>query len=227
MMPASAATIKAMSPSAPQPAAAPAALYTPEQASPVIVRLGEWAFRQRSWLPVPLGLAVVAFRSGQVAGPWPVAIGVGLVLIGELMRFWAVRHIGTISRTRTSTRQGPLITSGPFRIVRNPLYLGNWMIWSGLVLVSRLVWMLPIAWAVFALQYGTMVIWEEARLRSKFGRQYDRYALDVPRWVPVRPNDLAPLQPRHPWQSVAFSERGTIMAIMVVASLLAVKALIG
>ena len=158
---------------------------------------------------------------------WPVAAGVALVAVGELLRFWAVRHIGTISRTRTSTRQGPLITSGPFRIVRNPLYLGNWMIWTGLVLASRLVWMLPIAWAVFALQYGTMVIWEETRLRSMFGRQYERYALGVPRWVPSRPNDLAPPQPRYPWHAVAFSERGTIMAITVVASLLAVKALIG
>ena len=216
-----------MSPSAPQPAASPAAIYTPEQAPPLLVRLGAWAFRQRSWLPVPLGLAVVVLRSGEVDAAWPLASGVGLVVVGELMRLWAVRHIGTISRTRTSTRQGPLIMSGPFRMVRNPLYLGNWMIWTGLVLASRLVWMLPITWAVFALQYGTMVIWEEARLRSMFGRQYDRYALDVPRWLPARPNDLAPPQPRHPWRAVAFSERGTIMAITLVGSLLALKALIG
>ena len=216
-----------MSPSAPQPTAAPAALYTPEQTASVIVRLGAWAFRQRSWLPVPLGLAVVGLRTGEMQGPVPLAAGVALVVVGEFMRFWAVRHIGTISRTRTSTRQGPLITSGPFRIVRNPLYLGNWMIWTGLVFASRLLWMLPIAWAVFALQYGTMVIWEEARLRSMFGRQYDRYALDVPRWVPSRPNDLAPLQTRHPWRAVAFSERGTIAAIVLVASLLAIKALVG
>src|SRR5262245_55295474 len=168
-----------MAPSAPQSAAASAALYTPEQTPPLLVRFGAWSFRQRSWLPVPLGLAVVAFRTGEARSVWPVAMGVALIVVGELMRLWAVRHIGTISRTRTSTRQGPLITSGPFRLVRNPLYLGNWMIWTGLVMISRLLWMLPIAWAVFALQYGTMVIWEEARLRSKFGRQYDRYALDV------------------------------------------------
>ena len=190
------------------------------------MRFGAWTFRQRSWLPVPLGAAVVMFRTGQVDGLWPIAVGLAFVGIGELLRFWAVRHIGTISRTRTSTRQGPLIMSGPFRLVRNPLYLGNWMIWSGLVLVSRLVWMLPVAWAVFALQYGTMVIWEEERLRTKFGRQYDRYASDVPRWVPTRPNDLAPLQTRHPWRLVAFSERGTILAITLVVCLLAVKALI-
>ena len=191
-----------------------------------MVRIGAWAFRQRSWLPVPLGLAVVWLKTGEVDGAWPVAIGSAMVIVGELLRLWAVRHIGTISRTRTSTRQGPLITSGPFRLVRNPLYLGNWMIWSGLVVASRLVWMLPITWAVFALQYGTMVIWEEARLRSMFGRQYDRYALDVSRWVPGRPNELAPLRSRHPWRDVAFSERGTLMAITLVASLLVVKALL-
>jgi protein-S-isoprenylcysteine O-methyltransferase Ste14 len=218
---------KEMSPSAPQPAAAPAAIYTPEQTPPFLVRLGAWTFRQRSWLPVPLGLAVVTLRTGSVEGLWPIVTGVALILVGELLRLWAVRHIGTISRTRTSTRQGPLITSGPFRMVRNPLYLGNWMIWTGLVIASRLIWMLPFAWTVFALQYGTMVIWEESRLRSMFGRQYDRYALDVPRWVPGRPNELAPLPTRHPWRAVAFSERGTVMAIMVVASLLALKALIG
>jgi len=192
-----------------------------------LVRLGAWAFRQRSWLPVPLGLAVVVLRTGEVDGPWPVAIGAGLVVVGELLRAWAVRHIGTISRTRTSTRQGPLIMSGPFRVVRNPLYLGNWMIWSGLVVASRLLWMLPIAWAVFALQYGTMVIWEETRLRSMFGRQYERYARGVSRWVPGRPGDLAPLPTRHPWSDVVFSERGTVMAITLVASLLAVKSLLG
>jgi len=191
-----------------------------------LVRIGAWAFRQRSWLPVPLGLAVITLKTGEVEGPLPVAIGIACVVIGELLRAWAVRHIGTISRTRTSTRQGPLITSGPFRIVRNPLYLGNWMIWSGLVIASRLVWMLPITWAVFALQYGTMVIWEETRLRSMFGRQYDRYARGVSRWVPGRPTDLAPLPSKHPWRDVAFSERGSVMAIALVVSLLAVKSLL-
>jgi protein-S-isoprenylcysteine O-methyltransferase Ste14 len=216
-----------MSPSAPQPAASPAALYTTtEPAVPFLARVGAWTFRQRSWLPVPLGLAVVTVRSGQVSGAWVVALGAAIVLIGELLRLWAVRHIGTISRTRTSTRLGPLITSGPFRIVRNPLYLGNWLIWSGLVVASGLLWMLPVAWAVFALQYGTMVIWEETRLRAMFGRQYDRYARDVARWVPGRPNELAPLRPPYPWQEVVYSERGTLLAVALVATLLVIKALL-
>jgi hypothetical protein len=112
---------------------------------------------------------------------------------GRVDAFWAVRHIGTISRTRTSTRQGPLIMSGPFRMVRNPLYLGNWMIWTGLVLASRLCGCCRSRGRCFALQYGTMVIWEEARLRSKFGASTIATALDVPRWVPAaqRPCSLS------------------------------------
>ena len=52
---------------------------------------------------------------------------------GELLRFWAVRHIGVISRTR-SDRLGPLVETGPFALIRNPLYLGNIALWVGFTL---------------------------------------------------------------------------------------------
>lgn len=219
-----------MSPPATEQTAPSAALYSArEQASgPLLVRFGAWAFRQRSWLPVPLGLAVLLTRTGEAQGPWPIVVGVGLALVGECLRFWAVRHIGTISRTRTSTRIGPLVTTGPFQVVRNPLYLGNWLMWTGLVVASRLLWMLPFAWAVFALQYGTMVQWEESRLRQGFGAQYERYASRVARWVPL-PRSAAAARggSPHPWGDVAFSERGTLIAMGVVAVLLTLKTLAG
>jgi protein-S-isoprenylcysteine O-methyltransferase Ste14 len=43
---------------------------------------------------------------------------------GELIRLWGVHHIGAISRTR-SQRLGPLVATGPFALIRNPLYVGN------------------------------------------------------------------------------------------------------
>ena len=49
----------------------------------------------------------------------------------------AVHHIGVISRTR-SDRLGPLVASGPFALVRNPLYLGNIALWVGFALTARL-----------------------------------------------------------------------------------------
>ncbi len=90
--------VGAMSPSAPQPTAAPAALYTPEQTAPVLVRLGAWAFRQRSWLPVPLGLsrrgcAPAKCRPGAARGRRGPRGG------GRVHAVLGGAHIGTISRT--------------------------------------------------------------------------------------------------------------------------------
>jgi hypothetical protein len=111
------------------------------------------------------------------------------------MRLWAVRHIGTISAHAHVHAPGPAHHVGAVPHGAQSALPRQLDDLDRPGLASRLVWMLPIAWAVFALQYGTMVIWEEARLRSMFGRQYDRYARDVPRWLPWRPNDLAPPPP--------------------------------
>jgi protein-S-isoprenylcysteine O-methyltransferase Ste14 len=173
---------------------------------------------------VPLGLAVVLTTVGEASGIWPVVTGSMLVAAGVLLRAAGVHHIGSISRTRTA-RLGPaLITSGPFRFVRNPLYLGNWCIWTGLVLASRLVWMLPVAWTVFALQYGTIVRWEETRLRATFGPAYERYRRSVPRWIPSWSTGATVQQASHSWWEVAHSERSTAIAIGAVVLALLLKA---
>jgi protein-S-isoprenylcysteine O-methyltransferase Ste14 len=208
-----------------QPVVAPGALYEARaDRLPFGVRAGAWAFCNRSWLPVPLALAVVLTTVGEVDGPWPVSIGILLIAAGVLLRAAGVHHIGSISRTRT-TRLGPaLITSGPFRFVRNPLYLGNWCIWTGLVFVSRLLWMLPVAWTMFALQYGTIVMWEEMRLRASFGPAYERYTASVPRWFPSWSSGASVQRASHSWWEVAHSERGTAIAIGAVVLALLLKA---
>jgi protein-S-isoprenylcysteine O-methyltransferase Ste14 len=206
-----------------QPVATPSPLFSARaEQLPFAVRAGAWAFRNRSWLPVPLALAVVLTTVGEVRGPWSPILGGVLVLAGMLLRAAGVHHIGSISRTRSDTRLGPaLITSGPFRFVRNPLYLGNWCIWTGLVFASRLVWMLPIAWTMFALQYGTIVMWEETRLRATFGQAYERYTQTVSRWMPSWSNGQYVQRAAHSWWEVVHSERGTAVAVGAILLLLA------
>ena len=70
---------------------------------------------------------------------------------GELLRLWAVHHIGVISRTR-SDRLGPLVSTGPFALVRNPLYLGNIALWVGFAISAQLVWLAPIFIIVLGLR---------------------------------------------------------------------------
>src|SRR5262245_43981034 len=197
--------------------------HADSQNVPRLQQLGGWAFRQRSWLPVPLALVLVFVSWSASGSSWVAWAGGVLVAAGLGVRMWGVRHIGTISRTR-ATRQGPLITSGPYAIVRNPLYVGNAAMWTGFVLLARLLWMLPIAWLVFAVEYGAIAAWEEARLRVHYGREYDAYASVVGRWIPTlnRWTTSAPAE-RHPWREVAFSERGTLIAAAVMTALLLVK----
>jgi len=185
---------------------------------------GAWLFRYRSVLPVPLALVLILVRKGELRSAWLVVIGVLAVCLGQVLRLWAVRHIGTISRTRT-TRYGPLMTGGPYAIVRNPLYVGNWLLWTGFAFWSRLLWMVPIAWAIFFAQYRAIAAWEASFIRSKYPDTYDDYARQVRPWMPRWParSALAPVSPLHPWREVFFSERGTLIAVVLMAILLSVK----
>jgi protein-S-isoprenylcysteine O-methyltransferase Ste14 len=185
---------------------------------------GAWLFRYRSFLPVPLALMLLLIRTGEVDGRTLIAAGVLLVVAGQSLRLWAVRHIGTISRTRT-TRYGPLMTAGPYAIVRNPLYVGNWLLWTGFAVWSRLLWMLPIAWMVFFVQYRAIAKWEAAFIRSKYLTAYDEYARQVRAWMPRWPPRaaLVAVTPLHPWREVFFSERGTLLAVALMSLLLTIK----
>jgi protein-S-isoprenylcysteine O-methyltransferase Ste14 len=142
-----------------------------------------------------------------------------LTAAGEALRLWAVHHIGVISRTR-SGRLGPLIDSGPFAVVRNPLYIGNILLWVGFTLTARLVWLAPFVALLLALEYHAIVRWEEQLLESRYGSEYRKYAARVPRWLP-RLHEAHEAGDRHkpdgaPTFSLAetlFSERGTLLAI--------------
>jgi protein-S-isoprenylcysteine O-methyltransferase Ste14 len=179
----------------------------------MLTRVGGWLFRNRTVIPLPIALALIVIppASSSVRLVW---LGLAVVLIGEVLRLSAVRHIGTVSRTRTD-RLGPLVASGPFGWVRNPLYIGNIALWVGLALVARLPWLtLPIA-VLLALEYHAIVRWEEGLLTERLGRPYREYLTAVPRWLPRPPRTSAtPLPPAFSWADTLFSERGTLIAIV-------------
>jgi protein-S-isoprenylcysteine O-methyltransferase Ste14 len=187
-------------------------------------RLGAWAFSQRSWTPVPLALILILVRWKWIREPWVLALGLLVVLAGLGIRYWAVSYIGTISRTRTA-RFGPLMSAGPFALVRNPLYVGNFLIWIGFAIASGLLWIVPVAWALFALQYSAIVRFEEAALVQHFGGSYESYLREVARWTLDigRFSVALSTRGRHGWREVCFSERGTLIAAGIMTVLLLVK----
>jgi protein-S-isoprenylcysteine O-methyltransferase Ste14 len=145
-----------------------------------------------------------------------------LVVAGELVRLWSVRHIGVISRTR-SERLGPLVATGPFAIVRNPLYLGNGALWVGFALLAGMPWMVPIVICTLALEYHAIVRWEEQMLEARWGEPYRRYLAKVPRWIPRPTLRKIDDRPVGSWKDTLFSERGTLLAIAAGTLLLWIK----
>lgn len=179
-----------------------------------LLDLGGWFFRNRGWLPVPLGLLLL------VPEPAPRLAGFGLLLAGEGLRLWAVGHIGRRSRTRGEA-VGELVREGPYARVRNPLYVGNLLIWAGF---GVLAW--PAALLIVPLlgaYYGVMVRWEEQRLLASIGAPYAEYLASVPRWVPLG----APRPGRWDGREALRSERGTFLVLTILGGALAARCYLG
>jgi protein-S-isoprenylcysteine O-methyltransferase Ste14 len=198
--------------------------------NPAPAAFGGWLFRHRTAIPLPVALAIVVLRPADAAGSRAlVATGVAITLAGELIRLWGVHHIGAISRTR-SERLGPLVASGPFAIVRNPLYVGNIALWIGFAITARLVWLAPVILVLLAFEYHAIVRWEEQLLESRLGDGYRAYAARVNRWLPAfnrRERGIDPVNrdsSAYSWRETLYSERGTLIAIATGYLLLWIKA---
>ena len=103
-----------------------------QQLPDLVTRVGGWLFRKRTSIPLPIvaALLLIPPTAAGARADWLPLAGVPVVLLGEWIRMWGVHHIGSVSRTRTE-RLGPLIDHGPFAMVRNPLYIGNILLWLG------------------------------------------------------------------------------------------------
>jgi len=113
-----------------------------------------------------------------------------------------------------------LVTYGIFRWVRNPLYVGNFFIWMGFVVISGVMWFLPVAVVIFAVEYTLIVSYEEGVLESIFGQEYLDYKRTTSRWC--RAAETARTGP-HDWTEAWKSETSTFMQYVALAAVFALK----
>ncbi len=99
-------------------------------------------------------------------------------VLGEVVRFWSS---GTLYKVET------LATTGPFALVRNPLYLGSTIIAIGFCFANRNPVFIATFGAVLVLVYIRTIRREERLLREAFGEEFDDYCKRVPRMVPYKP----------------------------------------
>ena len=183
-------------------------------------RAGAWLFRNRGWLPVPFVLIPLFTPARQTLQGW--IAGGALILVGEALRLVGVAAAGTVTRRRSRNVQR-LVTYGIFAWMRNPLYVGNLLIWLGFVIGSGVLWFLPIALVLFAIEYSLIVRYEEGVLESIFGPEYESYKERTSRWVP-RPPRVSASGP-HDWREAWRSEISTFAQYLALGAAFWIKAM--
>ncbi|MGE5807386.1 MAG: methyltransferase family protein [Ignavibacteria bacterium] len=140
-------------------------------------------FKYRSYTPVPFLLIMILYENANI---WSLIVGFCIAVSGELIRLWGVSWAGSETRTTVEVGGSFLIVSGPFAHVRNPLYLGNILIYTGLGVMSFAVFpFLQIAGLLFFyFQYRMIIKEEEKYLQSTFGAAFEDYKRNVPRFIP-------------------------------------------
>jgi protein-S-isoprenylcysteine O-methyltransferase Ste14 len=135
------------------------------------------------WIVATVGLEWLVRTEALLPGWAPVAAKV-LILPGSVLFVWSViscrRHDATLEHTRETTS---LVTTGPFRITRNPIYLAMLLMLAGFGLHAGSVWALALTLPLAVVIHRKTVIPEERYLERKFGRDYLEYRSSVRRWV--------------------------------------------
>jgi len=159
--------------------------------------LGNRLFRWRSYLPLFMGAlflaALLSYRHPEAAprpGRWW-QLGCLLVSLAGLgIRFYTVGFAprGTSGRNTRGQVAEVLSTSGMYSAVRNPLYLGNFIIWLGLALFINIWWVILIVILAFTLFYERIIFAEEKFLREKFGEDFLNWAAMTPAIMPQLKN---------------------------------------
>lgn len=192
------------------------------------VRDGDRLFRWRSYFPL---LLVPVLLAGLMVTPPPWSSQatervwkVGSVLIalsGLAFRIWAVgcAPSGTSERSTANPRASQLRTTGPYSMVRHPLYIANGQMAFGLSLFPG-VWYLPIILVLATfLYYERIAAREEAFLSERFGPAFDAWAARVPALVPSRAH-YEPATTPFSWRKVLRHEFHGLMVIAAGACVL-------
>ena len=149
----------------------------------------------RLWPPVAIGvpllagwLATLAWGDPVELGGWRIPLGWALVGVFVGWNGWA---LWLFARHATGLLPGQvtraMIETGPFRLSRNPLYVGLLGLYVAVALLAPTFWGLVLFPAAVVLVLWGAILPEERFLRARFGAPYDEYARRVPRWLgPVR-----------------------------------------
>lgn len=158
----------------------------------VIVFLGFWAPWVGGWnfgwqtttlVWLSFELSSTGLASFSAAMPIVIVLGALAAFLGAVLRVWGAAYLGYSTVHHGDMQAGAVMADGPFRYLRNPLYLGGWFMMLAVCLL-----MTP-SGALFTIVLMTifflrLILGEEAFLAKQLGRPYADYLRAVPRLIP-------------------------------------------
>ncbi len=125
------------------------------------------------WIPIPVNVSPRGASLLRI-------FGLGLFLVGTLLVHWARRTLGRMWGISTSREvklfpDHQLVKTGPYKLIRHPMYSGWWLTVLGAILIYR-VWILVLLFAFSVLVFARRARLEERVLSERFGAEWEAYA---------------------------------------------------
>jgi len=192
-----------------------------------IIFIGFWApwiqlFGVGSRIPLLEWLALELSRTGllrfTIATPVVIAFGSLIAALGAVLRIWGSAWLGHGIVINSNMQAATLMADGPYRYVRNPLYLGLICMIAAMALImpasGALVVLIAVPLFMLALIHG-----EEAFLTGQIGEPYRAYLCAVPRLFPRLRTPLAASGNKPHWMQALLSEINPIGVFLTIAVL--------
>lgn len=131
------------------------------------------------------GLALDVFWPSRIFGaPFGVGLGAVVVVLGAALLAWAAATFrGAGTPVQTSRPTATLVTDGPYRFSRNPIYVALSLVHAGIALLTDSAWALVLLAPALAIVRLGVVAREETYLAHRFGDTYAAYRARVRRWL--------------------------------------------
>lgn len=183
---------------------------------------GDWLFKYRSYLPVILLIPGLYFFGAadfvNINYTSTLVFAVSLSLVGTCIRAFTVGQSGeNTSGRNTSVGQiaDSLNTTGIYSLVRHPLYLGNFLMWLGISVLTFHFWFITVFALMYFLYYERIMFAEESFLTDKFGSEYIYWSRSVPPFIPKFGNYIGNKE-RFNWSKVIIQEKSTWLNLIIV-----------
>lgn len=193
----------------------------------VVITLGFWSpwietwglgkrISLLEWLALELSrLGLVPFS---VATPLVIVVAALVAAAGAVMRVWGTAWLGPGTVNNLRMIAGTVLADGPYRHVRNPLYIGSWF------MVAAMAFLMPPTGALFVMVLLTvfllrLILGEEAFLARQLGEPYQAYLQAVPRLIPRLRTTLPPTGRSPHWLHALLAEINPIGVFLIFAVL--------